>query len=87
MHCKRDGTRAGLHCSGGKLPESGAVVCRKAVAKDFHLGPVVHARNGLHEVAGGVIAEVGRDVSNAQAAVRCELAAELVRRLVEYAHL
>ena len=39
-------------------PEAGVVVWRQRVAEDLHLGPAMEARHALHEVRGGVVAEV-----------------------------
>ena len=48
------------------LPEGGAVVGLEAVAEDLDAAAVVHAGDGLHEVRGGMVAEVGAHVADAE---------------------
>ena len=63
----------------GKLPEAvGCSIgpCHLGVAEDLDLGPVVMGKDGLDEVAGGVLAEVGGEVGDAQAATRARIIVE-----------
>ena len=69
------------------LPEGGAIVRAKGIAENLHLGPVMQARNGLHEVAGGMVTEVGRDVPNTETTVRGPTRGVLVGWLVENSNL
>jgi len=65
------------------LTKGRVVVGSQTVTEDLHLGPIVQAWDGLHEVAGGVIAEVGADVTDPEAAVWRQLPRERERRLVQ----
>lgn len=65
-------------------PEVCAVVGTERVAENLELLRVVHAWNGLHEMGGGVVAEVGADVAHTQAPVaRLQVLRMLVRRFVK----
>lgn len=57
------------------------------VAEDLDPGSVVESGDGLHQVAGRVVAEVRRDVADPDPAVGGQVAAKLVGRLVEHADL
>lgn len=46
------------------VPEGSAVVRTEGVAENLHTTPVMEARNALHQMTRGVIAEVGRHVAN-----------------------
>jgi hypothetical protein len=75
----------GLPCD--LLSERSVVVGLEAVAKDLHPRPVVQARDGLHEVARGVVAKVGAHVSDLEFLSWLEAARELEWWLVQHADL
>ena len=50
------------------LSEASAIVGGEGITEDLDMGFVVKARDALHEVRGGVITEVRRDVTNPQPA-------------------
>ena len=57
------------------------------VTENFDFRSVVESGNGLHQVAGRMISEVGRNVSDANPSVKAQTPAELERGLVQDADL
>ena len=57
------------------------------VTENFDFRSVVKSGNGLHQVAGRMISEVGRNVSDANPSVKAQTPAELERGLVQDADL
>ncbi len=70
------------------LPEAGVVIRGEGVAEDLNAGPVVEPGDALHEVRGGVVAEVRRDVADPQTvSAGIKVVVILVGRLVQRRHL
>lgn len=48
------------------LSEGALIIWSKGVAENLHFGLIVESWYGLHEMRGGVVAEVRGDIANSQ---------------------